>query len=242
MASPSPSQAVPEERPFILVNMAITADGKTAPANEPFQPFGGKLDEDHMYSLRAGCDAILCAATTLNSGKIALDTGGRRHQNHRKRLGLSPHPLRLLVTGRGGLEPGAHVFQHKAGPILVWTTGACPPDRVAAYRRQGADVEVHGRSEIDFPTALRQLRTTHQVRRLLCEGGGRLNNALFNLGLVDELHLTLCPVLLAGASSPTISDGPGPDLLAEAHRMTLVSHRNRGGNVFLVYRPTPNLV
>lgn len=240
MKTAPPARPPPADRPFILVNMAISSDGKTAPAAEPFTPFGGKRDEAKLYTLRAGADAILCGAGTLNSGDVALDTGGARFERLRRRHGLAPHAARVLVSGRGGLDPDAKVFQHQAGPILIWVGKTCPQERIAAYESKGAQVEVHGETEVDFPSALRRLKTVHGVQRLVCEGGGRLNNTLFNLGLVDELHLTLCPLILAGAMAPTISDGPGPDVLAQVQRMTLVSQRKRGGAVFLVCRPTPN--
>jgi riboflavin-specific deaminase-like protein len=238
MKPPSPTApAPPRDRPFVVVNMAVTADGKTAPADEPFLPFGGKRDEAHLYSLRAGSDAILCGAATLNSGRVALDTGGARRRAQRKRHGLAPDPIRILVSGRGGLNPEAHVFQHQAGPILVWTTQACPRSRVAAYESLGAQVEIHGAAELDFRAALRQLKARHKVGRLICEGGGRLNSSLFDLGCVDELHLSLCPLILAGSTAPSISDGPGAGALAQAHRMRWVSCKQRGGVVFLVCRP-----
>jgi riboflavin biosynthesis pyrimidine reductase len=74
------------------------------------------------------------------------------------------------------------------------------------------------------------------VRRLLCEGGGELNAALFQAGLVNELHLTICPVLLGGRAAPTIADGAGIKQLAHACRLSLRSMRRVGDELFLVYR------
>jgi riboflavin biosynthesis pyrimidine reductase len=79
------------------------------------------------------------------------------------------------------------------------------------------------------------LRAEWNVRRLLCEGGGELNDALFRAGLVDELHLTLCPMIFGGRSAPTIADGPGCARLADAFAMRLQSSRRVGEELFLVY-------
>jgi len=78
----------------------------------------------------------------------------------------------------------------------------------------------------------------------MVEGGGGLNDSLFQAGLVDELHLTWCPLIFGGALAPTLSDGAGTELLANAARFHLASCERAGDELFLVYRrgnaPHPN--
>jgi len=76
-------------------------------------------------------------------------------------------------------------------------------------RKLADEVKICGGSEINFPQALRWLRTQWSVNRLLCEGGGELNEALFRANLVDEIHLTICPKIFGGRTSPTIAEGKG---------------------------------
>ncbi|MEI9963030.1 MAG: dihydrofolate reductase family protein [Limisphaerales bacterium] len=45
------------------------------------------------------------------------------------------------------------------------------------------------------------------MKRLLCEGGAELSDALFRAGLVNELHLTICPKIFGGRTAPTIAEG-----------------------------------
>ena len=85
-------------------------------------------------------------------------------------------------------------------------------------------------------SALRWLRTKWGIKRLLCEGGGELNDALFRAGLVNELHLTVCPKIFGGRAAPTIADGLGAGSLARATRLELQSARRQGEEMFLVYR------
>ena len=73
------------------------------------------------------------------------------------------------------------------------------------------------------------------VQRLLCEGGGELNGALFRAGLVNELHLTICPKIFGGRNAPTIADGTGVRNLAGATRLKLKSMKRVGDELFLVY-------
>jgi riboflavin biosynthesis pyrimidine reductase len=97
---------------------------------------------------------------------------------------------------------------------------------------------VCGQTEIDLTRALRWLREKWNVKRLLCEGGGGLNAALFKAGLVDELHLTICPKIFGGRAAPTIADGQGAKHLADASELKLVSLHRVAAELFLVYRTT----
>jgi 2,5-diamino-6-(ribosylamino)-4(3H)-pyrimidinone 5'-phosphate reductase len=74
------------------------------------------------------------------------------------------------------------------------------------------------------------------VKRLLCEGGGEVNGALFKAGLVDEVHLTMCPLIFGGRDAPTLADGAGVEHLAQAARLRLVSMKRYDDGSFLVYR------
>ena len=80
------------------------------------------------------------------------------------------------------------------------------------------------------------LRKKWKVKRLLCEGGGELNAALFQAGLVSEVHITLCPIILGGRHAPTLADGAGVAKLADAARFRLASMKRSGEVMFLVYR------
>ena len=73
------------------------------------------------------------------------------------------------------------------------------------------------------------------VDRLLLESGGGLNHLFFARDLIDEIFLTVCPVVIGGEAAPTPFDGPG--LLArQARRATLLSSRRIGQELFLHYR------
>ena len=97
------------------------------------------------------------------------------------------------------------------------------------------EVKICGQNEIDFNRAFRWLRDQWNVKRLLCEGGGELNGALFRAGLVDELHLTVCPKILGGRDAPTIADGSGVLKLVDAARLRLKSLKRENGELFLVF-------
>ena len=225
--------------PFVVINMAMTADGKIAPANRRFLSFSSPRDQEHLYELRAQADAVMCGARTVDLEPVTMGPGPAKFRRLRLQRGLAEYNLRVIVSGSGTINPKAHVFQHRFSPILVLTTARAGRRKLGELRRLAAAVEVCGEREIDFKAVLRWLRHQWDVKQLLCEGGGELNGALFRAGVVNELHLTICPRLLGGRKAPTIADGVGVAHLADASQLVLRSTDRAGDELFLVYRVRP---
>jgi riboflavin biosynthesis pyrimidine reductase len=97
------------------------------------------------------------------------------------------------------------------------------------------EVKVFGETEVNFRAALRWLRTKWGVNRLLCEGGGELNDALFRAGLVDEINLTICSKIFGGRTAPTIADGKGIKKLSLTQEFKLTSKRGGKGELFTIF-------
>lgn len=213
----------------------MTADGKIATANRAVSSFSSARDRRHLLELRATADAVMSGATTLNAGPITLGPGGMKYRRLRLKRGLAEYNLRVVVSGAGNANPEAQVFKRAFSPVIVLVSGRAPERRLKKLRACAAEVKVFGKEEIDFVQALGWLRQKWRVKRLLCEGGGELSDALFQAGLVDELHLTICPCIFGGRRAPTIADGIGFGTLARAARMELKTVRKCGEELFLVY-------
>lgn len=222
--------------PFVFLNVAITADGKIAPANRHFVPFGSKRDQEHMLELRATADAVISGARTVDLSAVKLGPGAAKYRQLRVQRGLSEYNLRVIVSGAGTLDPHAKIFKHRFSPILVLTTGRALEKNLRRLQRVADAVKVFGQKELDFYAALRWLRKEWDVKRLLCEGGGEINGGLFEAGLVDEVHVTICPVIFGGRTAPTLSDGNGFARLMDAARLKLKSQKRVGDEMFLVYQ------
>ena len=214
-------------RPHVSINMAMTADGKIASANRRASSFGSRADHARLMALRDRADAILTGAGTLNAQpEINLAVGPRSS---------SSPPLRIIASGSGRVNPRHKVFRTKGAPVLVLTADRISLTRLKKLKSAAHTVKVCGVNEINFADALEWLRGKWGVKRLLCEGGGHLNDSLFRAGLVDEVNLTVCPLLLGGRDAPTISDGLGFDELANATHFTLKTREQVGDELFLTY-------
>ena len=239
---PAESKNTPERertrkfaRPFVLVNMAITADGKIATANHALTSFGSKRDLVHLYALRATADAVMSGARTIKLSHAKLDPGGERFQRLRLANGLAEFNLRIIVSGSGSIDPQAEIFRHHFSPIILLTTERAGAGRIAALRKICDEVLICGRHDLDLLKTLQHLHSRWKVKRLLCEGGGELNDALFRSGLVDEIHLTVCPKIFGGRNAPTIADGLGAAHLTDATYFHLTKSQRMGDELFLVF-------
>src|ERR1017187_4282561 len=164
--------------PFVFVNMAMTADGKIATANRAVSSFGSACDHEHLLELRATADAVMAGARTVDSAAINLGPGPAKFRRWRLKNGLMENNLRVIVSGNGSLNPAAEIFQHRFSPILVLTTARGSKARLRQLRALADEVKVCGRQEINFREAFCWLRGKWGVKRLLCEGGRRLAEAL----------------------------------------------------------------
>jgi riboflavin-specific deaminase-like protein len=223
-------------RPYVLVNMAMTADGKIATVNHAVESFSSKRDQTNLLRLRATADAVMCGAATGSALGVTLDSGGPQYRRMRLRRGLAESPLRVIVSGHLRLRQDADIFRSPGGPLLILTCNRAPERRMKALKKLATCVVRLGEDRVDLHAAMRWLHTQWNVRRMVCEGGGELNDAMIRAGLVDELHLTVCPVLFGGRDSPTIADGCGVPALSLASPWQLHRWRRIGDEFFLVFR------
>jgi 2,5-diamino-6-(ribosylamino)-4(3H)-pyrimidinone 5'-phosphate reductase len=225
-----------EKLPFVFVNMAMTADGKIATANRVVSSFGSAADHQHLLELRAAADAVMAGARTVDLNPVNMGPGRAKYRRLRLKRGRAEYNTRIIVSRSGTVDPRAEIFKHRFSPIIVLTTGQAGHRHLAKLRAVADEVKICGEKEINFARALRWLRQKWGIKRLLCEGGGELNDALFRAGLVNELHLTLCPKIFGGRDAPTIADASGVSKLADACRLSLKKARRVGDELFLTFR------
>ena len=197
-------EPVPEDRPRVLVSMVASADGR-ATVRGSSRPLGGAADLELLLELRTIADAVLIGPATVRAEGYARLVGAPERRERRRRAGLAEDPPAVLVSRSMDLPWNAGLFAAADQPVPVYGGRATPVPAVAA------PVEMVQLVALTLAAALADLRR-RGVRLLLCEGGPTLNGALLATGLVDELFLTLCPVLVGDDSAPTIvSDDASPE-------------------------------
>jgi len=229
-------------RPRILINFAVSLDGKINPApgmrKGPFAMSRGKEDWRRMRVLRAQGDAILIGASNLrvDDPGLTLDPA----EQERRRAAGQPLPARVVVTTRGeGIRTDAKIFDRSiGGPAYVVHAAIMPPATRAALGGVAQLVEM-GTTAVPIDALLAWMRDALGAATVICEGGGVLVADLFAARAVDELYLTVVPRILGGALAPTLVAGAGfdPDQIADGK---LVSLERVGDELYLRYEFSPS--
>jgi len=108
-------------------------------------------------------------------------------------------------------------------------------DYLAFLESRGVSYVFGGGASIDLRRVLAKLRTAFGIRRLLLEGGGRINGSFLVAGLIDELSILIAPVADGGIGTPTLFDAMAGKGLARKLRLISIS-RIQSDLVWLRYR------
>lgn len=211
-----------EDRPRVVAAMIGSADGRAAVAGRSVA-LGHPADRALLRGLRAAADAVLVGAATVRAERYAnlLDA---EHLEARLTAGLSPRPLVAILTRSGDVPWEAGLFAEPESRVAL-----CAGVPVAVPADVAADVVV--RAAAGPGDALRELRR-EGAALVLCEGGPRLLREVAADGLLDELLLTVSPLLVAG-DAPTALAGPPLD---PPGALELAGAWRAGHHAFLHYR------
>lgn len=187
----------PAGRPYLYLDMVASVDG-AATCGGRTAPLSGEADEVAFSRLREWCDAILVGASTVRIENYGPPRPSADARARRAARGLPEVPRIVVVTASCSLNPAGRLFSDPARRPLVVTTEYGHAERLAGLAAV-ADVLQVGTDTVDFARAFSQLHRDG-VRRVLCEGGPTLNAGLLSAGLVDELFLTISPVIVADAA------------------------------------------
>jgi len=221
------------DRPFVLINMAMTVDGKITSARRDYPRLTSRYDRTNMDRLRAEADALLVGAGTIRADNPLLHVRDEGMQRHREELGKPPGPHRVVVTRSGRLDPASRFFDPAGGGERIVATVEETPDAALAPLGGRAEIWRIGRGRVDLVELLRRL-AARGAGRLLAEGGGELNWDLLRDDLVDELHVTVAPSLLGGREAPTLLEGQGLTMKSR-RRLKLLDVHREGDELYLRY-------
>lgn len=192
----------------MVLSCAVSLDGYLDDASQTRLVLSGAADLDRVDELRASCDAILVGAGTIRADNPRLLLHSQARREARVGRGLPPDPVRVVISGSGGLDPGARLFAHGESMPLVYVGGGV---LASARSRLGGVGEVVGAGDpVGFDLVLADL-AGRGVGRLMVEGGGSVLTQFLVEGLADELQLAIAPVFVGDSRAPRfVGDGSFP--------------------------------
>ena len=222
-------------RPFVFINVAMTADGKIDTFRRTGAAISSAGDKERVDRLRAGADAVMVGGRTLLDEDPKLTVKSETLRAERVECGLSPNPIKVGVVTEARLRPNSDFLTAGPANIVIFTTRWTSKHHVSLLKSLGVDVYVDDSEKVNLPKALETLKQIG-VGRLMVEGGATLNFELLRLGLVDEVTAYIAPMIFGGAAAPTLAAGPGLER-NEAIPLKLVSAESwEDGGVILQYR------
>ncbi len=214
----------------------MTWDGRISTRNRTPSLFSSPRDKARLLELRAGADAVMVGRATVENDRMTLGLPDAQLRRQRLERGQSEYPLRVVVSASGELSPSLPLLQAEGlGPLHLFSTQAMPEATRAALTDRAT---LHlAPQAVDLPAILTTLKRDHGVERLLCEGGPTLLRALLELGLIDELNLTLCPLLFGGEAAPTLTGAADAPFLEPTRTFRLdTCESGEAGEWFLRYQ------
>jgi diaminohydroxyphosphoribosylaminopyrimidine deaminase/5-amino-6-(5-phosphoribosylamino)uracil reductase len=215
-------------RPFVILKMASSLDGKTAAADGSSRWITGEAARADVHRLRAWSDAVLVGAGTAIADDPALTVRGPFARTARP-------PLRVIADAAGRVSPILRTFDGEA-PTLVATTDRAPDARLREWADAGADVAVldpDPEGGVSLHALVDELGK-RDVQGLLVEGGPTLAWSAVREGVVDRVVAYLAPLMIGGAEAPTMLAGTGFAPIGTALRLGPLDVETMGDDLKVV--------
>jgi len=213
----------PVQRPYVILNAAMTLDGKIATRTGDSQISSSK-DLREVHKLRAAVDAVMVGIGTQLKDDPRLTVHRLKGKN----------PMRVVVDSLARTSPRSRMLS-EVGQTVIAVSKRTPESRVARLRARGATVLRCGTKRVDLVRLLTMLRQMG-VRRLLVEGGGILNYSMLTERLVDEVRVTIAPFVVGGENAKTLVEGLGIGKVNGAIKLSLIQAERVGRELKVRYK------
>jgi len=195
-------------RPYVHINVAMTADGKIDTFQRRGSAISSARDKERVDQLRAEADAVMVGGRTLLDEDPKLTVKSEALRMERVERERSPNPIKVAVVTEANIRLDSKFLNTGPADIVIFTTRRTSKEHVSELKARGVDVYVDRTEKVNLPAALETLKEIG-VQRLMVEGGSTLNFELLRLGLVDEVTAFVAPMIFGGANAPTMAAGPG---------------------------------
>ena len=203
----------------------MTLDGKIATRTRDSR-ISSKSDLKELHKLRSSVDAVMIGVGTELKDDPRLTV--------RRVKGRSP--IKIVVDSLARTSPNARIFSTtKVEKVILAVSKSAPSSRVTALERAGASVLKCGRMKVDLKALLRAL-SRMGISNILLEGGGNLNWSMLESKLVDEIRVTIAPMIVGGKKAITLAEGAGVDDINRSVGLSLIKLSRNGLEVKLRYK------
>lgn len=214
--------------PFVTLKSATTLDGKIASRSGDSKWISGDASRAQVHMLRHRHQAIMVGVDTVIADDPLLTA----------RLDVAAiQPVRLVVDSKLRIPLDAKVVKDQTAKTIVLTTNQASIEQIMRLNALGVEVIKCGDGpRVDLRKAMATM-TEREIGSILLEGGGRLNGAMLEAGLVDKIVLYLAPKIVGGADAPGAFALGGFDRMADAIALERVTMERIGDDCCITGYP-----
>ncbi len=197
---------------YVILNAAMSIDGKiTTRKNDT--SISSKIDWVRVHNLRSTVDGIVIGISTVLKDDPMLNV---RYTKTVK------NPARIIIDSKARIPLDSRIMRSsKKIQTFVAVTHDASLKKIKEIEKKGAKVLVIGREKVNIINLFQHLENLG-LKKVLVEGGGEINWSVLKLGLVNELIVTIAPIVIGGRDAKTLVEGEGISYIHNAIRMKLV--------------------
>jgi 2,5-diamino-6-(ribosylamino)-4(3H)-pyrimidinone 5'-phosphate reductase len=214
----------------VIVNSAMTVDGKIA-THQGDSAISSKDDLIRVHKLRDSVDGIIVGISTVLADNPRLTIRLGRKQPKEK------HLTRIIIDSMGRIPLDSQILRTASKiKTIVAVTKLAHINVRRKIKKTGAIVIVAGTNTVDLKRVLLTIQKMG-IKKILVEGGGEINWSLFSLGIVNELIVTVAPMIVGGRQATTLVEGEGYSRVSQGLKLQLKKvHMQNRGELVLHYK------
>ena len=213
-------------RPYVIVNCAMSADGKSALPTRKQLRISSDEDIERMYKLRNECDAVLVGIDTVLSDDPKLTVKAKYIENPKQ-------PLRVVLDSKCRIPKDTLVLNNTAKTLIITTEGNEKLFEGEHIQVVGCKADEEGHVDLEYAL---ELLCQKGVKKLLVEGGGTVVWSFLEKRLVDDLYIYIGPCVIGGKTTPTVVDGSGIKNESELIPLKIVDVARLGPGILTHYK------
>jgi 2,5-diamino-6-(ribosylamino)-4(3H)-pyrimidinone 5'-phosphate reductase len=185
---------------YVILNAAMSIDGKISTRRND-SSFSSSKDWKRVHKLRSSVDGIVVGISTVLEDNPMLNVRNFR-------MGIKS-PTRIIIDSRARIPLNSRIVRSSRNiQTIIGTTHNASTRKIKNLKKAGVQVLFSGKRKVNINNLFQQLENLG-IRRILVEGGGEINWSVLKIGLVDELIVTISPVVVGGREAKTLVEGEG---------------------------------
>ena len=210
---------------YVILNAAMSIDGKISTRRND-SSFSSRKDWIRVHKLRSSVDGIVVGISTVLKDNPMLNV---RYYSKGK------NPVRIIVDSRARIPLNSRIIRSsKKIQTIVGTTRNAPIRKIKSLEKVGVQVLITGNRKVNIKSLFQQLESLG-LKRILIEGGGEINWSVLKIGLVNELIVSISPVVVGGRNAKTLVEGEGISNITDGIKLKLIRILTNNKNEIVLF-------